>query len=38
MLTKVISVTTTWTAGEKLPYDKVSYIRGANALFQGGEQ
>jgi hypothetical protein len=24
--------------GEKLPYDKVSSIRGANTLFQGGKE
>jgi hypothetical protein len=37
MLTKVILVTT-WTTDEKLPFDRVSSIRGANTLFQGGEQ
>jgi hypothetical protein len=37
MLTKIIPVTT-WTTDEKLPFDKVSSIRGANTLFQGGEQ
>jgi hypothetical protein len=37
MLTKVIPVTTTWTTDEKLPFDKVSSILGANTLFQGGE-
>jgi hypothetical protein len=29
---------TTGITGEKLPFDKVSSIRGANTLFQGGEQ
>jgi hypothetical protein len=38
MLTKVIPVTTTWTTDEKLPFDKVSSIRGANTLFQGGKE
>jgi hypothetical protein len=37
MLTKVIPVTT-WTTDEKLPFDNVSSIRGANTLFQGSEQ
>jgi hypothetical protein len=37
MLTKVIPVTT-WPTDEKLPFDKVSYIRGANTLFQGGKE
>jgi hypothetical protein len=38
MLTKVIHVTTTWTTDEKLPFDKVSPIRGAKTLFQGGKE
>jgi hypothetical protein len=37
MLTKFILVTT-WTTNEKLPFDKVSSIRGANSLFQGGKE
>jgi hypothetical protein len=37
MLTNNIPVTT-WTRDEKLPYDKVSSIRGDKTLFQGGEQ
>jgi hypothetical protein len=31
-------MTTTWTTDEKLLFDKVFSIRGANTLFQGGEQ
>jgi hypothetical protein len=38
MLTKVIPLTTTLTEDENLPFDNVSSIRGANTLFQGGEQ
>jgi hypothetical protein len=38
MLAKVIPVTTTWTTDVKLPFDKMSSIRGANTLFQGSEQ
>jgi hypothetical protein len=37
MLTKVIPVTS-WTTDEKLPFDKVFSIRGANTLFQGGKE
>jgi hypothetical protein len=38
MLTKVTHVTTTSTTDEKLPFHKVSSIRGANTLFLGGKE
>jgi hypothetical protein len=38
MLTEVIPVTTTLPTDEKLPFDKVSSVRGASTLFQGGKE
>jgi hypothetical protein len=38
MLAEFVSVTTIWPTDVKWPFDKMSSIRGANTLFQGGKE